>query len=94
MYIKNLIERYRNDFSFVCGCEHCGHTFKRGDGYADTYFCQVVVPNQHCPECGKNTYGESDAASVDTDPEGQDAKQGLVGEADGGAVHAVETPNA
>lgn len=57
MRIVRVIERYRNDFSFICGCEHCGHEFRRGDGYADAFFYLKVVPGQHCPKCGKNTYG-------------------------------------
>lgn len=58
MFIKEVLTRYRNDFSFVCGCEHCGHSFKRGDGYADGHFCLKVVPGQHCPKCGLNSYGD------------------------------------
>ena len=59
MIIKEVLSRHRNDFSFTCGCEHCGHTFRRGDGYADHYFCTEVVPGQHCPECGLNSHGEN-----------------------------------
>lgn len=58
MYIKELLWRNRNDFGFICACEHCGHSFRRGDGYADAYFQQVVVPGQHCPECRTNSHGD------------------------------------
>lgn len=58
MFIKEVTWRHRNDFHFICGCEHCGHSYKRGDGYADAFFQQRVVPGQHCPECRTNSYGE------------------------------------
>lgn len=58
MHIQEITWRHRNDFHFICACRHCEHAFKRGDGYADEYFCRVVVPGQHCPKCGKNEDGE------------------------------------
>lgn len=58
MYIKEMLSRNRNDFTFICACEHCGHEFKRGDGYADSYFQLKVIPGQHCPKCRTNAHGE------------------------------------
>ena len=58
MYIKELTWRNRNDFHFICACQHCGHEFHRGDGYADAYFQQEVLPNQRCPKCDANHWGE------------------------------------
>lgn len=63
MHIKEVTWRHRNDFHFICACERCGHEFKRGDGYADAFFQQKVVPSQHCPKCGLNSYGEDRAAT-------------------------------
>lgn len=64
MMIVEVLSQHRNDFRFICGCEHCGHKYRRGDGYADAYFCLAVVPSQHCPECGLNTYGEKRKVSA------------------------------
>lgn len=58
MRIHEITSRYRNDFHFVEKCEHCGHEQKRGDGYADEFYCLKVVPEGHfCEKCGVNTYG-------------------------------------
>lgn len=64
MHIQELISRHRNDFHFICACRHCGHAFRRGDGYADSYFQTVVVPNQHCPNCGLNEHRETSSETA------------------------------
>lgn len=58
MFIKQVVWRHRNDFHFIAKCEHCGHEHRRGDGYANEFFCLEVVPGQACPRCGKNSHGE------------------------------------
>ncbi len=70
MHIAEVTWRHRNDFHFICACEHCGHRFKRCDGYAGAYFQQMVVPGQHCPKCHTNAHGEVALAR----PERKDAK--------------------
>jgi hypothetical protein len=80
MRIVEILSRHRNDFSFICGCEHCGHQYRRGDGYADAYYCLRVVPGQHCPECGLNTYGEPRTAIGDRSPTGPGRETGPVHE--------------
>lgn len=64
MHIAEITWQHRNDFHFICECEFCGHRYKRGDGYADAFFCHRVVPGQHCPKCGLNARGEKEAALV------------------------------
>lgn len=64
MFIKEVTWRMRNDFHFIARCESCGHEHKRGDGYADNYFCIVVVPGQHCQNCGLNSHGDKKPALV------------------------------
>lgn len=59
MEVHRLIERHRNDYSFIAKCPNCGFEHKRGDGYADAFFVTQVVPNQHCPECDLNSFGET-----------------------------------
>lgn len=59
MYIKKLTWRSRNDFGFICACEHCGNEFERGDGYANEHFQFEVLPNQNCPECGLNWWSKA-----------------------------------
>lgn len=59
MRIHEVTYRNRNDFHWIGNCEHCGKNAKYGDGYADEYYCQVVVPARHCLHCKKNSYGET-----------------------------------
>lgn len=58
MRIKEITQRYHNDFHYIAECEHCGKSQRYGDGYADSFYCYQVVPNRHCEECGLNSYGE------------------------------------
>jgi hypothetical protein len=58
MELIEVTQRYRNDFHWKGKCRHCGHIARYGDGYADAFYCKVVVPHRHCDECGMNCYGE------------------------------------
>lgn len=66
MRIERVTWRYKNDFHWLGRCEHCGVATQFGDGYADEYYCLVVVPNRACPECGKSTMGELKHAKQST----------------------------
>jgi hypothetical protein len=57
MRIIEVTNRYRNDFHWKGECEHCQHVEHYGDGYADHYYCQQVVPGRYCPQCGLNSHG-------------------------------------
>jgi hypothetical protein len=59
MRLVEVTYRHRNDFHWVGECEHCGTRTRYGDGYADTYYCTVVVPHRYCTECHKNSYGKT-----------------------------------
>lgn len=58
MKIKTILGEYRNDFSAVMECEHCGHTAKLTDGYYDNHYHARVIPAMSCKECGKNRAGD------------------------------------
>lgn len=51
MRIIEVTQRYRNDFHWIGQCEWCGHKRRYGDGYADSYYCMVIVPNRICDKC-------------------------------------------
>ena len=57
MELIEVTRRYKNDFHWKGRCRHCGHETTYGDGYADAFYCLKVVPGRHCPECGKDCYG-------------------------------------
>ena len=59
MRIKEITWRHRNDFHYIAACEHCGYETKYADGYADNFYCTVVVPHRHCEKCALNSYGEA-----------------------------------
>jgi len=61
MELREVLSRHRNDFSWLGQCRHCAHIERYGDGYADAFYCQRVVPERHCPNCGLNCYGEMSA---------------------------------
>lgn len=58
MRLKEVLNRHRNDFTWLGECRHCGHTRKYYDGYADRFYCEQVVPSRYCDECGLNCHGE------------------------------------
>lgn len=45
MRIKEIVSRYRRDFTAVYECEHCGYTVE-DTGYDDSYFHKKVIPNE------------------------------------------------
>ncbi len=71
MRIKEITSRYRNDFHWKGECEHCQHVERYGDGYADEFYCLRVVPARHCPKCGRNSYGETEARAALATAEGE-----------------------
>ena len=58
MKIKKIIYNNRNDFKAVFRCERCGYEFEQW-GYMDANYYQNVIPNAICPNCGKNSHGET-----------------------------------
>jgi transcription elongation factor Elf1 len=58
MKIRKILSQYRNDFTAMMECEHCGHTEKLTSGYADDFYHQRVIPALHCTACGKDRAGE------------------------------------
>lgn len=58
MRLEKVISRHRNDFHWLGKCEHCGTEQRYGDGYADHFYCTVVVPHRECPECGLRSVDE------------------------------------
>ena len=59
MNIKEITNRSRNDFKAVFVCSECGHEFEAW-GYSDANYYDNVLPNAICPQCGKNSYGETE----------------------------------
>lgn len=55
MEIHEITFRNRNDFHWKGRCENCEHIERYGDGYADAFYCQEVVPNRECEKCGLTT---------------------------------------
>ena len=62
MRISEITWRHRNDFKFIADCRHCGKQSRHGDGYADNFYCTVVVPDRCCEHCGLNEFGETEDA--------------------------------
>lgn len=58
MELISTSKHHRNDYHWRGRCRHCGHEQEYGDGYADAYYTQKVVPGRHCSECGLNCHGE------------------------------------
>jgi len=58
MKIARITYSNNNDFKADFICENCGHTFNAW-GYSDGNFYQNVMPNATCPECKKNSLGET-----------------------------------
>jgi C4-type Zn-finger protein len=52
MQIKTILDQSRRDFTALFECEHCGYTEKK-NGYDDSYFHNVVIPDMVCKQCGK-----------------------------------------
>ena len=59
MNIKKITYSHRNDFKAVFVCPICGHEFEAW-GYSDANYYDNVMPNAICPNCGKNSYGETE----------------------------------
>lgn len=52
MHIDSILNQDRRDFTAVFICEHCGFKEER-NGYDDSFYHNVVIPNIPCPQCGK-----------------------------------------
>lgn len=58
MKIRQITSQYRNDFSAVMECEHCGATQELTSGYDDDFYHDRVIPAMVCNACKKNRAGE------------------------------------
>ena len=58
MNIKEITYSNRNDFKAIFTCPLCKHEFEAW-GYSDANYYNNVMPNAICPQCGKNSYGET-----------------------------------
>ena len=58
MKIKEILSEYRNDFSAVLVCEHCGSTQRINSGYHDNNYHTRVIPGMFCRACRLNRAGE------------------------------------
>jgi transcription elongation factor Elf1 len=52
MFIREIVEQHRRDFTATYQCEHC-NVSKLGQGYDDENFHANVIPNMVCASCGK-----------------------------------------
>lgn len=52
MYIKEILNRFRRDFTCIYICDICEHEVE-GTGYDDANFHNRVVPSMKCVMCGK-----------------------------------------
>lgn len=68
MKIQTILSEYRNDFSALMVCEHCGKTHKITSGYHDNYYHTQVIPSMHCKSCGKNRAGMLEAMEPNLTP--------------------------
>lgn len=59
MNIKKITYSSRNDFKAIFYCPVCGHEFEAW-GYSDSNYYNNVMPNAICPQCGKNSLGETE----------------------------------
>lgn len=55
MFIVNIIDQHRRDFSANIECESCGHKDILKGGYDDDNYHQNVMPNIKCKNCGEST---------------------------------------
>jgi len=62
MKIAKMLNEYRNDFSAIMECEHCGNTQELITGYHDNFYHTKVIPAMYCKKCNKNRAGESQNA--------------------------------
>lgn len=54
MKLIKIIRQYRNDFSGILKCEHCGYEQKLNNGYHDHYYHSIVIPGICYNSCGEN----------------------------------------
>ena len=54
MFIKQITDQNRRDFTAIYQCENCGYE-KTSGGYDDRNFHDNVVPNFVCEKCGEST---------------------------------------
>lgn len=59
MNIKEIIYSNRNDFKAIFTCPLCKREFEAW-GYSDANYYNNVMPNAICPNCGKNSRGETE----------------------------------
>lgn len=59
MKIKEILSEYRNDFTAITVCEHCGHEVLNPTGYHDNHYHTKVIPKMTCPVCKKDRQGDS-----------------------------------
>ena len=57
MKIESITDEYRNDFSAILFCEHCGAKKKLTSGYHDNFYHTQVIPAMICWSCGLDRSG-------------------------------------
>lgn len=72
MRIVEITWQHRNDFHWIGQCEFCGHRERYGDGYADAFYQQRVVPDRKCVSCGQRSNGRGDPPALS--PQSEDLK--------------------
>lgn len=58
MKVKEILSQYRNDFTAMMVCEHCGKEAKNSCGYFDDNYFDNVIPAMHCCSCGRKRNGD------------------------------------
>jgi len=64
MRIDKILTQYRNDFTAILVCEHCGHERKLMTGYDDANYHRNVIPKMLCVACFKDRAGNTKAAKT------------------------------
>lgn len=55
MFIKEITNQHRRDFSAILQCEGCKTEETLKAGYDDEYYHSEVLPNRKCPNCKETT---------------------------------------
>lgn len=55
MFLSEIKNRNRRDFTGTITCESCDHSEELRSGYDDEYYHNEVIPNMKCTQCGEST---------------------------------------